>query len=119
MLMHQLLYKYGIFLGVFTATLCNPLVTANSAEAWLGVLKLDTVGIHVTFFDLGGNSLKIMEMSGKLSRALGREIPVAKLFEHTTIASLAIPAPTLASAFGQSAIFATLIPHDTIDFGSG
>ncbi len=39
--MCQLLYKYGILLGVFIVTLCNPLVTANSAEAWLGVASTD------------------------------------------------------------------------------
>ena len=59
------------------------------AETWKEVLKLEKIGVNNNFFDMGGNSLKAMEISSQLSNAFEKEIPVAKLFEHTTISSLA------------------------------
>ncbi|MCP5052587.1 MAG: hypothetical protein GY940_35795 [bacterium] len=55
------------------------------AALWLDILNLDTVGIHDNFFDLGGNSLSIIDLSSDLKEAVGSEVPVVKLFDHPTI----------------------------------
>jgi amino acid adenylation domain-containing protein len=59
------------------------------AQTWKEVLHVDRLGVNDNFFDLGGNSLKVMELSSKLSKVLKKEIPVIRLFEHSTIKALA------------------------------
>ena len=56
--------------------------------AWKEVLKLEKLGIHDNFFDLGGNSLSLISLNNRLQETLKRDIPVLKMFEHPTISSL-------------------------------
>jgi amino acid adenylation domain-containing protein len=53
------------------------------------VLGLEAVGPEENFFDLGGNSLLLIQVHGRLQEAFGREIPMVELFSHTTVRSLA------------------------------
>jgi len=46
------------------------------------------IGIYDNFFDLGGNSLKAVQIVMQMSEALGRDISVKLLFVHSTIAEL-------------------------------
>jgi len=55
------------------------------AAVWKEVLGVEQVGIYDNFFNIGGNSLKVMALSNKLKEVLGTNISVAKLFEHVTI----------------------------------
>jgi amino acid adenylation domain-containing protein len=59
------------------------------AGAWKQVLKLDRVGIHDNFFDLGGNSLSIVRLNSKLKKAFQVNIPVVTLFNYPTISDQA------------------------------
>ncbi len=59
------------------------------AGAWKGVLKIDGVGVNDNFFDLGGNSLTLIRLSGRLQKELGKEVPVVALFNHSTVAAQA------------------------------
>lgn len=59
------------------------------AELWRQVLKSDQVGVNDNFFDLGGNSLGIIELHGRLKDFLGKEIPIVTMFTYPTIGSLA------------------------------
>ncbi|HYO55369.1 beta-ketoacyl synthase N-terminal-like domain-containing protein, partial [Archangium sp.] len=59
------------------------------AAIWQEVLGLPKVGTNDRFFDLGGNSLSIVEVQKKLSIALGVEVKLTKLFQYPTIAALA------------------------------
>ena len=59
------------------------------AEIWRDVLQVDRVGVEDSFFDLGGHSLLLAQVHGRLLEALGRPLPLVKLFEHPTIRSLA------------------------------
>jgi len=59
------------------------------AEIWADVLKLDRVGIHDNFFDLGGHSLKATQVVSRLRKMFQSEIPLRHLFEFPTIAELA------------------------------
>jgi acyl carrier protein len=58
------------------------------AQLWKGVLNVDKIGIHDNFFDLGGDSLKLIQLNEKLKEALGKEMPVITIFRHPTIESL-------------------------------
>jgi amino acid adenylation domain-containing protein len=59
------------------------------AEVWCDLLRLEQVGLHDNFFDLGGHSLLLIQMEGRLRDALDREVQVIDLFRHPTVASLA------------------------------
>ncbi|HEX2188727.1 MAG TPA: amino acid adenylation domain-containing protein, partial [Longimicrobiaceae bacterium] len=59
------------------------------AAAWEEVLGRSGIGLDRSFFDLGGNSLLVVEAAAKLEAALGRKVPVLDLFQHSTVASLA------------------------------
>jgi amino acid adenylation domain-containing protein len=59
------------------------------ARIWQEVLKVDAVGIHDSFFDLGGNSLRLFEVSSKLREAYKeRRVKLIELMKYPTIASL-------------------------------
>jgi aryl carrier-like protein len=59
------------------------------AELWQAALKVDPVGVHDNFFDLGGHSLLMVQVHAKLRETLGRDIPLMKLLEHPTVSALA------------------------------
>ncbi|MFP2903195.1 phosphopantetheine-binding protein, partial [Corallococcus sp. 4LFB] len=59
------------------------------ASAWQAVLRLDKVGVHDNFFDLGGNSLLMVQLHTRLREALKLDVPLVELFQAPTIRSLA------------------------------
>jgi len=64
-------------------------VEKQLAEIWCDVLRINRVGIHDNFFDLGGQSLLATQIITRVSGQLSVEIPLARLFEMPTIAGLA------------------------------
>jgi amino acid adenylation domain-containing protein len=59
------------------------------AEIWRTTLDLPVVGIHDSFFALGGHSLLLVRVHQKLSDLLTEPIDLVDLFRHPTIAALA------------------------------
>jgi amino acid adenylation domain-containing protein len=59
------------------------------AGIWKDILRLDKVGIHDNFFDLGGNSLMIIRVNSRLAVEFGKDISMAMMFRCPTIHSLA------------------------------
>ncbi|MBZ4421423.1 non-ribosomal peptide synthetase [Myxococcus sp. RHSTA-1-4] len=59
------------------------------AAIWQEALKVERVGLHGNFFDLGGHSLLMVQVHEKLSAAFGRRFSMVELFQHPTVASLA------------------------------
>jgi acyl carrier protein len=57
------------------------------AGIWQEFLGLEQIGIHDNFFEMGGDSLSIVQLNGKLKRELNRDIPVAVMFKYLTIQS--------------------------------
>ncbi|HEY7172919.1 MAG TPA: SDR family oxidoreductase [Vicinamibacterales bacterium] len=51
---------------------------------WQETLGLSQVGIHDSFFDLGGHSLHAIHAVSRLNAAFGTSIPVARLYEGLT-----------------------------------
>ena len=58
------------------------------AGIWRRILRVERVGVDDNFFDLGGNSLLLMETHAQLCSALKVDLPIMRLFEHPTIAAL-------------------------------
>jgi len=59
------------------------------AHAWREVLGLGEVGAEDNFFDLGGNSVSLVQVHGRLRGVLQSAVTVTDLFRHPTIAALA------------------------------
>ncbi|HEY6032922.1 MAG TPA: amino acid adenylation domain-containing protein, partial [Kofleriaceae bacterium] len=59
------------------------------AAAYMEALALPRLSVLDDFFALGGHSLLVAQMTTKLSRTLGRVVPMRAGFEHPTVASLA------------------------------
>ncbi|HEV2370648.1 MAG TPA: thioester reductase domain-containing protein [Streptosporangiaceae bacterium] len=56
---------------------------------WSEVLGHDRIGINENFFEIGGDSLRVVRVQAQLEKLLGRPVSSAKLFEHFTIKALA------------------------------
>jgi amino acid adenylation domain-containing protein len=58
-------------------------------QVWKDVLKTDHVGLHDSFFDLGGHSMAAVDLISRLITELGTELPIRVVFVHPTVASMA------------------------------
>ncbi|MCY1045102.1 amino acid adenylation domain-containing protein [Corallococcus sp. bb12-1] len=58
------------------------------AAVFADVLKLEKVGIHDAFFDLGGHSLLLVQAHNRLGKVLQTPLSMLDLFRHPTVASL-------------------------------
>jgi acyl carrier protein len=74
----------------------NPgFIARNSTEEmlvtiWSEILGQQQIGINDNFFDLGGNSISIVQVAMQIQSQLGcAEIAIVKLFQYSTIARLA------------------------------
>jgi hypothetical protein len=59
------------------------------AGVWQSMFEVDRVGVEENCFDLGGHSLLLVQMHGRLRDTLKTDFPIVTLFEHPTIRSLA------------------------------
>lgn len=57
---------------------------------WSSILGLEVIGIHDSFFDLGGHSLTAAKLLSRIRDAFQIELTVAKIFEEPTIERLAL-----------------------------
>ncbi|MEV6948864.1 amino acid adenylation domain-containing protein [Streptomyces sp. NPDC051172] len=59
------------------------------AQVWSEVLRLERVGRHDDFFDLGGHSLHAATVAARIRARTGAELPLAAVFAAPTVAELA------------------------------
>ena len=59
------------------------------AGVWQQALGVERVGVRDNFFDLGGHSLRMLQVNGKLREALGREVSMVEMFQYPTVSALA------------------------------
>jgi acyl carrier protein len=59
------------------------------AEIWSSVLEVARVSRHDHFFDLGGHSLRAIQVIARLRQRLGIDVSLAAVFEHPVLADLA------------------------------
>jgi natural product biosynthesis luciferase-like monooxygenase protein len=64
-------------------------VERTIAEVWQDLLSMERVSVDHNFFDLGANSLMMVQASGRLRAALGNEVPLLDLFRFPTVRALA------------------------------
>ncbi|MED1918406.1 amino acid adenylation domain-containing protein [Bacillus thuringiensis] len=58
------------------------------AAIWRTVLNIEDIGIDDDFFQLGGHSMKTIQVRLRMKREMGIEVTIKDLFEHRTIREL-------------------------------
>ena len=59
------------------------------AQIWCDVLKLERVGRHDNFFDLGGNSMMVVRLISEINRRRQVSLGPAELFRNPTVGQIA------------------------------
>ncbi|KPV61245.1 hypothetical protein QJ48_01210 [Paenibacillus sp. A3] len=62
---------------------------ARLTEIWQEVLGLPNIGVQDNFFDLGGHSLKVLQMLQKVSVELDVQVPLHTVFKMPTVEAMA------------------------------
>src|ERR1700730_5920372 len=73
----------------------SPGTQSAVAQVWSDILKVSDIDATTNFFDLGGDSLKAIEVISRLQVLLRVELPLMAFFEDPTIAHLAAVADEL------------------------
>ena len=55
-------------------------------------MGLDKISVFDNFFTLGGRSLVAVQIMARIEKLTGKRLPLATLFEHSTIEQLAYKA---------------------------
>lgn len=75
------------------ANSCKKLPTSDLEKKllliWKDVLKLKDISIDDDFFDIGGHSIKALELMGSIKKVLNMELPLSLLFSKRTIENIA------------------------------
>ncbi|CCV10740.1 conserved hypothetical protein [Mesorhizobium sp. STM 4661] len=74
-------------------------------EVWKKILRLDNVGVHDNFFDLGGNSILSINIVLE-AREAGLKVNLRQLYQHQTIAELARTVAQSEHDIGQTIVVA-------------
>ena len=59
------------------------------AAVWREVLGRDRVGVHDNFFEVGGNSLLLVQLQSRLRQVLERDVTMVQMFRHPTVHAMA------------------------------
>jgi NAD(P)-dependent dehydrogenase (short-subunit alcohol dehydrogenase family) len=59
------------------------------AGIWTSLLGVDHIDVNDSFFDFGGTSISVAQVSGQLSKVLNRSIPVTTFYRHPSVKALA------------------------------
>ncbi|HEX8613864.1 MAG TPA: amino acid adenylation domain-containing protein [Telluria sp.] len=62
---------------------------AALARVWAELLRLERVGRHDHFFDLGGHSLLVMQLIARIRQAWDVDVPLIDVFANPTLCALA------------------------------
>lgn len=58
-------------------------------DIWQEVFGIEKVGLYDNFFDLGGQSIVMIQIHKRLREVINAEMPITKMFQYPTISSLA------------------------------
>jgi amino acid adenylation domain-containing protein len=59
------------------------------AQIWEEVLEISPIGVNHNFFQLGGHSLRIIQVRSRINQLLGVDVSVIELFRRPTVGQLA------------------------------
>jgi len=59
------------------------------AKIWQNLLGIRNLSVLDNFFEIGGNSLLLVQVHGQLQEMVKREFPLVELFNHPTVLSVA------------------------------
>ena len=59
------------------------------ATVWQNVLQVEKVGLHDSFFDLGGHSLLLIRVNNELKEIFNQNISILEMFKYPTVSSFA------------------------------
>lgn len=62
-----------------------PVQEQQVSKIWAEVLALPDVDVDANFYDLGGHSLLVIDLVGRLNQALGIETDIVTVLEHPTV----------------------------------
>ncbi|MBR0962441.1 phosphopantetheine-binding protein, partial [Bradyrhizobium japonicum] len=62
---------------------------AALATIWADLLRQPNIGVTDNFFELGGDSLIAVQLVSRIKRDLGHDLPLNRLFEMTTVETMA------------------------------
>ncbi|WP_414753961.1 amino acid adenylation domain-containing protein [Anabaena sp. CCY 9910] len=79
------------------------------AAIWADVLRLQQVGIHDNFFEIGGDSILSLQIIARANQA-GIQLNIKQLFQHQTIAELAAVANTIQSITAEQGLITGSLP---------
>ncbi|AUB35489.1 Non-ribosomal peptide synthetase component F [Nostoc flagelliforme CCNUN1] len=65
------------------------IVEQQLAEIWAEVLNIYPVGVKNNFFEIGGHSLLAVQLMAKVEQRFDRNLPLAMLFQYSTIEQMA------------------------------
>ncbi|HEX7796548.1 MAG TPA: amino acid adenylation domain-containing protein [Vicinamibacterales bacterium] len=72
------------------------------AQSWKEVLRIDRIGAHDNFFDIGGNSLLMAQVHARLTESVRPDLSIVDLFQFPTIGALAAHLDSTAVAASAS-----------------
>lgn len=97
------------FVATTPETTAHPTTAAQTAteqqlvDIWKSALEIVELDIHTSFFDLGGNSLLLLQAHKQVQEAFSAEIPPVRIFQYPTIHALAKHIDQLQAANGSIA----------------
>ena len=75
-------------LGAYVAPRTD--VEKQLSEIWEELMGLKQISVLDNFFELGGRSLVAVQIMARIEKQTGKRLPLATLFEHSTIEKLAL-----------------------------
>jgi amino acid adenylation domain-containing protein len=79
------------------------------ASIWAEVLKLERVGVHDSFFDLGGHSLLSIQVLTRLHKTFHVDLPLRAIFEADTVAEISKRLVAMEAKPGQTEKIARIV----------
>ncbi|MDB5017156.1 MAG: dhbF 1 [Mucilaginibacter sp.] len=81
---HNLITREGEYVAPRTD------VEKQVAEVWEELMGIQKISIFDNFFELGGRSLVAVQIMARIEKITGKRLPLATLFEHSTIEKLSL-----------------------------